>query len=117
MLFGKNMTPTGFAVRLAICLALDLADFTAGRGLFLLPWEEVPGAALLTLLFGAKGLVYVLEVIDLTEQIDAFIPTATLFGLWAGYDAGLFGKKKPLGPDAKTPRLGEPQARRLEDQR
>jgi len=95
MLFGRGMTPQGFLVRLGICLLIDLADFTAGRLLGLVPFEEVPISAALVLLFGWKGLFALTELVDLTEQIDAFIPMATLIALWAGWDAGIFGRKSP----------------------
>jgi len=83
------MTRTGFYFRLAISIALDLFDFTIGRVLIGMPWEEGAGAALATALWGPAGIVYLLEWIDVTEQIDAFIPTATLIGLWVGWRRGL----------------------------
>ncbi len=95
MLFGRGMTPQGFLVRLGICLLIDLADLTAGRLLALVPFEEIPISMVLVLLFGWKGLFALGELADLTEQIDAFIPTATLIGLWAGWDAGVFGRGSP----------------------
>ena len=98
MLFGRGMTTRGWFVRLGVCVGLDLLDFTAGRLLFALPWEEGISSAVLVLLFGWKGLLGLTELVDLTEQIDAFIPISTLTALWAGYDAGLFGPKRRLTP-------------------
>lgn len=91
------MTRTGFFVRLAIAAAIDLADFTIGRALFAIPWEEAVGAGVLTLLWGPMGLIYVTELLDFTEQFDAFIPMATIIGLVVGWQKGVF-KKEPAPP-------------------
>lgn len=94
------MTRTGFFIRLALSLAIDIADFTIGRALFPVPWEEGVGAAILFLLWGPAGLVYLWELADLTEQLDGFIPTATLIGLYVGWREGhLLGKPR----DPATP--------------
>lgn len=96
------MTRTGFFIRLAISVALDLLDLTIGRALFAVPWEEGAGAAIATLLWGPAGIVYLLELVDVTEQFDAFIPAATLIGLWVGWRKGfLFGKKPAVTTGAK----------------
>lgn len=105
MLFGRNMTPQGYAVRMVICLAADLFDLTVGRALFALPWEEGVSTVFFTLMWGPLGLLNLTELLDVTEQLDAFIPMATLVGLWAGYNAGMWGPKR------KSPRLtNDPQA-------
>jgi hypothetical protein len=68
--------------KLAICIACDVFDFTFGRLLFVVPFAgEMIGMALGTALFGKVGLIYGLEALDPTEQIDGFIPTATLIAL------------------------------------
>jgi len=87
------MTRTGFYIRLAISLAIDVADMTFGRLLFPVLWEEVVGAGALVLLWGPAGLAYLWEIADVTEQIDAFVPTATLIGLYVGWRKGLL----PIG--------------------
>ncbi|MFZ4603076.1 MAG: hypothetical protein ACOYM8_11515 [Caulobacterales bacterium] len=89
------MTRTGFWIRMALSLGLDLLDFTVGRALFAVPWEEGVGAGLATLLWGPVGIAYLLELIDVTEQFDAFIPTATLIGLWVGWRRGLIFGRAP----------------------
>jgi hypothetical protein len=95
------MTRTGFFIRLAISAAIDLADFTIGRAMFPIPWEEGVGAALTTLMWGPAGLLYAAELADFTGQFDAFIPAATLIGLYVGWREGhLFGAS---GADAKPP--------------
>lgn len=103
MLFGRNMSPRGYLIRMAICVLADLFDLTAGRALFALPWEEGLSTAFFTLMWGPVGLLHLGELADLTEQFDAFIPTATLVGLIAGYQAGVWGPKKPARLDAPPP--------------
>lgn len=99
------MTRTGFLIRLALSLAIDVADATIGRALIPVPWEEGVGAAILFLIWGPAGLVYLWELADLTEQIDAFIPTATLIGLYVGWREGfLLGKKRDASPTPPAPR-------------
>ncbi len=65
-----------------IALAVDAFDFTVGRFLFPFPYAgELLGTTVSVALFGWKGLFYLLEVIDPTEQIDAFVPTCTIIAL------------------------------------
>lgn len=98
------MTRQGYFVRLAISAAIDVADFTFGRALFLLPWEEGVGALVLFGLWGWPGLLYAGEIVEPSEQIDAFLPSATLIALAIGLQNGLLlGRKQVTG---KT--LGKP---------
>jgi len=63
-------------LKFAVCVIYDLIDMTAGR---LVPFVgEAVGVALCCAMFGKKGLFYGLELIDITEQVDGFIPTATI---------------------------------------
>jgi hypothetical protein len=82
------MTRTGYFVRLAISAAIDLADFTFGRALFWVPWEEGAGAVLLFFLWGWPGLLYAGELIEPSEQVDASLPSATLIALAMGLRNG-----------------------------
>lgn len=62
-----------------VCVLYDLFDFTFGRLLFPVPLSgEIVGCVLCAAMFGWEGLWYGLEAIDPTEQLDAFIPTATI---------------------------------------
>ena len=71
----SNTTPL-WRLKFAICIIYDFIDMTAGR---LIPFAgEVVGVALCCFMFGKNGLFYGLEAIDITEQIDGFIPTATI---------------------------------------
>lgn len=68
-----------WGIKLAICMMYDSFDFTLGRALFAIPFAgELLGMALCYAMFGKQGLFYGLEAIDMTEQIDGFIPTATI---------------------------------------
>ena len=75
----NNGTHKWWIFKLAICMIYDLFDFTLGRVLFTIPFAgELLGMSLCYALFGKQGLFYGLEAIDMTEQVDAFIPTATI---------------------------------------
>jgi len=55
---------------------------TVGRVLFAVPFSgEIIGCAVGYALYGPKAFYYAFEILDPTEQIDGFIPTATLIGL------------------------------------
>lgn len=86
------MTRTGYFLRLAISVAIDIADFTLGRIPIFGSVTEGVGTVVLIGLWGPAGLVYAGELLDFTDQIDGFIPTATLIGLYVGWRRGMFGK-------------------------
>ena len=69
-------------IKLVVCIVYDVFDLTLGRALFLIPFGgEIVGCALCAAMFGKEGLLYGLEAIDMTEQIDGFIPTATIIAI------------------------------------
>ncbi|MBU6372268.1 MAG: hypothetical protein KJS97_06015 [Alphaproteobacteria bacterium] len=103
------MTRTGFFVRLGLSLVLDLLDFTVGRALFAVPWEEGAGAAIATMMWGPAGILYLLELIDVTEQVDAFIPVATLIGLWVGWRRGFLFARPGAATTPAPPEKGPPR--------
>lgn len=68
-----------WGLKLAACILYDFFDFTLGRLLFVAPFSgEIGGMILASLMFGWQGLAYGLEALDPTEQIDGFIPLATI---------------------------------------
>jgi len=68
--------------KLLICVSYDLFDMTLGRLLFTVPFvSDVIGMALCGGMFGMSGLLYGLEMLDISEQVDGFIPTATFIAL------------------------------------
>jgi len=96
------VTRKGFLIRLALSVAIDLFDFTIGRTPIFGAVGEGVGSLILTALWGPLGLLYLGELADFTEQIDGFLPLATLIALYVGWRQGhLFGRP---APDA-TPRL------------
>ena len=69
-------------LKLAVCVAYDLFDMTIGRIMFFTPFVgEIIGCCLCCTMFGMGGVLYGLEALDPTEQIDGFIPTATIIAL------------------------------------
>jgi hypothetical protein len=94
------MTRKGFLIRLAISIAIDLLDFTIGRVPIFGSIGEGASALLLTAIWGPVGLVYLGELADFTDQIDGFLPLATLIGLYVGWKEGMIFRKPG---DAATP--------------
>lgn len=93
------MTRNGFLVRLAVSVAIDLADFTFGRIPIFGSVGEGIGSLILVGLWGPAGLLYLGELADVTDQVDGFLPTATLIGLYVGWREGhLFGRKRDTPP-------------------
>jgi hypothetical protein len=90
------MTRTGYFLRLALSVAIDLADFTLGRIPIFGSVTEGVGTIVLLALWGPAGLVNLWELADFTEQADAFVPTATLIALYIGWRAGHLTGKAPL---------------------
>ncbi len=69
-------------LKLMLCAGYDLWDFTLGRVFigFSLGSESLDLLALV-FLWGPSGLLAAWEMLDGTEQLDAFIPTDLLIGL------------------------------------
>jgi hypothetical protein len=74
---------------------IDLFDFTLGRIPILGTVTEGVGTIVLYVRWGPAGLLNLLELVDFTEQADAFIPTATLVALYVGWREGHLGGKPP----------------------
>ncbi|MEN3165596.1 hypothetical protein WI697_26410 [Tistrella mobilis] len=71
-------------LKFLVCVAIDLFDMTVGRLLFGVPFAgEAIGCAIGYAMFGKIALFYAVEGLDFTEQIDGFVPTATLIALAA----------------------------------
>jgi hypothetical protein len=68
-------------VKLGIALAFDVADFLIGR----IPgWGSLFDVILVAVgvaLYGWRGFAQLWELIDITDQVDGFVPTLTLIGL------------------------------------
>lgn len=87
------MTRTGFYWRLALSIVIDIADFTLGRIPIFGTVTDGIGTIVLFALWGPAGLVNAWELIDVTDQADGFIPTATLIALYVGWRQGMFGRR------------------------
>ena len=87
------MTRKGFYIRLAISVAIDILDFTIGRVPIFGSVGEGASALLLTAIWGPAGLLYLGELADFTDQIDGFVPTATLIGLYVGWKERVIFRK------------------------
>lgn len=73
-------------VKLGICIALDILDFFIGRILGFGIAFDVGCALITSALWGKRGMWALWEVIDITEQIDGFVPTCTIIALRAWND-------------------------------
>jgi hypothetical protein len=90
------MTRRGFFLRLAFSIVIDVFDFTLGRIPIFGSVTEGVGTVVLYALWGPAGLVNLWELVDWTDQADAFVPTATLIALYVGWRQGfLTGKAMP----------------------
>ena len=72
-------------VKLGICVGLDIFDFTFGR-IFGFGIAVDVGSALIAMALwgiGWRNLWSVPELLDLTEQIDGFLPSCTIIALAA----------------------------------
>lgn len=67
--------------KLAVCVGMDCADFFIGRILGVGIVFDILCACMCAALWGKRGWVAILEVVDITEQIDGFLPTCTLIAL------------------------------------
>ncbi len=65
-------------VKLAVAIVLDIADFFVGRIPGFGTGFDVVMTAIAFAMFGWKGLAQGLELIDVTDQLDGFVPTLTI---------------------------------------
>jgi hypothetical protein len=83
-----------FRKKLALCVILDVLDFTLFRIPGLGSVYDAFLVAISVRLFGGVGFFSIWELLDLTDQIDAEIPTMTILCLLNhGYGKWVSGKK------------------------
>jgi hypothetical protein len=70
-------------LRFVISAAFDTADFFIGRIPVFGTVFDIAGAALGLWLWGPVGLAQGWEILDVTDQIDGFVPTLTISGILA----------------------------------
>lgn len=68
--------------KLVISVVWDLLDFTIGRVPVIGTLFDVGGTTLALYLYGTRGLLAGLEIFEVTEQLDSWIPSLTLLGLY-----------------------------------
>jgi hypothetical protein len=94
------MTRTGYFLRLAFSVVIDLFDLTLGRVPIFGSVTEGVGTVVLMAMWGPVGLVNLAELLDFTDQVDGFIPTATLIALYVGWRQGhLTGRASDVQPE------------------
>lgn len=101
------MTRRGYFVRLGISVVLDVLDMTVGLIPGVSSVEDGFGTVTMLFLWGWPGLAYLSELADPIDQLDGFIPTATLIALVVGLRNGhLLGHYKtapaPAGPPQRS---------------
>jgi len=69
------------AAKLALAVLLDVLDFTLGRILGAGTVIDLVFAGIAFVLWGPIGLLALWEAIDVTDQVDGFVPTMTLIAL------------------------------------
>lgn len=82
---GFQGLPLPVWAKFGICIAFDLIDMTVGRVLIGVSlFSEAFTALVMFALWGPIGLLAIFEAVDVTEQLDGFIPTNTLIA-WAAH--------------------------------
>jgi hypothetical protein len=103
MVQGNSMTRRGYFLRLAFSVVIDLFDLTLGRIPVFGTVTDGVGTVVLFAMWGPAGLVNLWELVDVTDQADGFIPTATLVALYVGWREGIFGRgSKVAAPNSAT---------------
>jgi hypothetical protein len=94
----REMNRRTYFLKLAFSVVIDVFDLTLGRIPIFGAVTEGVGTLVLFAMWGPAGLVNAWELVDFTDQADAFIPTATLVALYVGWREGMFGKGSPTAP-------------------
>lgn len=103
------MTRNGYFLRLAFSIVIDLFDFTLGRIPIFGTATDGVGTAVMYAMWGPIGLLNILEVIDVTDQIDAFVPTSTLVALYMGWKQGFLFSRGSPPPATDAPEVLPPR--------
>ena len=64
-----------------IAILWDIFDFTIGRIPGLGSLLDIIGMVIALMLWGPLGILALLELVDVTDQLDAEIPSVTLIGI------------------------------------
>lgn len=81
---GFHGLPLPVWLKFGICIAFDLIDMTVGRVLIGVSlFSEAFTALVMFALWGPIGVLAIFEAVDVTEQIDGFIPLNTFIAITA----------------------------------
>jgi len=85
-------------LKFSISIIWDILDLTIGRIPIFGSFFDLVGGILAIILWGYEGILAFWELIDVTDQADAFIPTTTIIGIisWLrhrGHDTGEIAEK------------------------
>jgi len=80
-------------IKFTVAILWDLFDLTIGRIPIFGSFTDLVGGLLAIFLWGPEGILALWEIIDVTDQVDSFIPTLTIIGVisWLrsrGYETG-----------------------------
>lgn len=85
MLTSFQGIPIPVWAKFTICIAFDLFDMTVGRVMWgVAIYTDIGNALIMFALWGPIGLLAAWEAVDVSEQIDGFIPTNTIIA-WAAH--------------------------------
>lgn len=96
------MTRRGYFLKLAFSVVIDVLDFSLGRIPIFGTVTDGVGTIVLYAMWGPAGLLNAWELVDVTDQIDGFVPTATLIALYVGWRQGMFSKDSSLPTSARS---------------
>ena len=83
---SKNNSGIGLLwdlTKLFISVTFDFWDFTFGRIPVLGTINDIVGMFVGMALWGFPGLLQGWEIIDITDQVDGFVPTLTIVGIYS----------------------------------
>lgn len=63
----------------------DILDLTIGRIPIFGSFFDIAGGLLAIALWGVEGIIVFWEMLDVTDQLDSFIPTVTAIGVLSWY--------------------------------
>ena len=79
------MIDTTLILKFAISIIWDILDFTIFRILAFGTFADAISIPIAYTLWGPIGVLAAWELVDLTDQVDGFIPTITIIGLMSTF--------------------------------
>lgn len=75
------MSFMSWTLKMIVSIAFDVMDFFIGRIPGVGTAIDIGGGILGVALWGTPGALQFIEILDVTDQIDAFLPSLTIAGL------------------------------------